>query len=307
MHHHTGPLRSLAATARLANLPSVACNVWLGILPAILTHGAPPDIAMRSGAATLSAICLYLFGGFLNDWADRSWDAAHRPERALPRGLFSASAYLAVAIAFAAAGILSAMRAGPQALAFAFTIAACIALYTKLHKKSAWSVVPMGLCRALLPLLGWAAFSSTFSPLVIAAALALWFHVAGISIMARRESKLETQPSTPGLHHGFFVIPVLLAFAGSKYGFELPWSACLIGLLPYSLWTTFCMVSRINLPARVSGLLASIPWLDGMLLFPVHLAAGGLHADSPFIAACLWLPLLAFVAGRALQRYAPAT
>jgi hypothetical protein len=75
-----------------------------------------------------------------------------------------------------------------------------------------------------------------------------------------------------------------------------------MGLLPYSLWTAWCLLARLGLPARISGLLAGIPWVDGMLLFPVYLAA--VDSLSP---ACLWLPILAFFCGKTLQRLAPAT
>lgn len=299
--NHPGKIRSLAATARLANVPSVVSNVGLGVMLAM--QPLNEDGLMRSGVAALAGICLYLYGGFANDWADHKWDAANRPERALPRGLFAPSVYLACAMVLAVAGLAAAAFLGANALSSAAAIAACVAIYTWLHKKSAWSVVPMGLCRAFLPLLGWTAVGNTAAlPAVIAGGAALWFHVAGISIMAREESLARTTPGVRGWHRAFLVVPMLLAFMECRHGLALPAFACLWGLLPYSLWTAFCVFSRSTLPARISGLLAGIPWVDAMLLFPIHLA--GVAATG---TACLWLPPLAFVCGKALQRLAPAT
>jgi hypothetical protein len=299
--NHPGKIRSLAATARLANVPSVVSNVALGVLLAM--RPLDGDGVLCSGVAALAGICLYLYGGFANDWADHKWDASNRPERALPRGLFAPSVYLACAVFLAVAGLAAAAFLGANALASAAAIAACVAIYTWLHKKSAWSIVPMGLCRALLPLLGWAAIGNTAAlPAVIAGGAALWFHVAGISIMAREESLARTTPGVRGWHRAFFAVPMLVAFMECRYGLALPALTCLPGLLPYSLWTAFHVFSRSKLPARISGLLAGIPWVDAMLLFPIHLA--GVAAAG---TACLWLPPLAFVCGKALQRLAPAT
>lgn len=299
--NHPGKIRSLAATARLANVPSVVSNVWLGVLLAVRPQDG--DWALRGCLLTFAAICLYLCGGFLNDWADRKWDAAHRPERALPRGLFPPLIYLICGSVLAAIGLTVAAFVGAHAMAYSAAITACVVVYTWLHKKSAWSIVPMGLCRAFLPLLGWSVIANPMAlPAVIAGGAALWFHVAGISILARGESLPQTTPAARGWHRAFFVLPMLVAFLECGNGLALPPGACIMGLLPYWLWTGYCLFSRGGLPARISGLLAGIPWVDAMLLFPVYLAGVG----SPN-AACLWLPLMAFVSGKFLQRFAPAT
>jgi hypothetical protein len=299
--NHPGKIRSLAATARLANVPGVISNVWLGVLLTVRPQDG--DWALRSGAVTLSAICLYLCGGFLNDWADRKWDASHRPERALPRGLFPPSVYLICGSGLAAISLTAAAFAGAHAMACSAAITACVAVYTWLHKKSGWSIVPMGLCRAFLPLLGWSVVANPLSlPAVIAGGASLWFHVAGISILARGESLPRPAPGARGWHRVFFVLPMLVALLECGNGLGLPPGVWIMGLLPYHVWTGYCLFFQSGLPARVSGLLAGIPWVDAMLLFPVYLA--GVGSPSP---ACLWLPLLAFVCGKFLQRLAPAT
>jgi 4-hydroxybenzoate polyprenyltransferase len=295
---HPGPLRALAATARLANLPSVVSNVLTGVLPfAGAAFGAGVSFAL------VAAVCLYLSGGFINDWADRRWDAARRPERALPRGLFTPGFYLLAGLALASCGVAAAALHGSRAPVVAAAIALNIGLYTWLHKKSAWSAVFMGLCRALLPLLGWSAAGAdaAMMPAAMLAGLALFFHVAGISLLARSESLAQPARGASRACLCFAGSALVMGFA-ARWIFEIPLASAGIGLLPYALWTGRCLLRRMQTADRISGLLAGIPLVDWMLLLPIGIALDGWQAGF-----CLWLPLSAFVAGRALQRFAPAT
>lgn len=301
--NHPGPLRALAATARLANLPSVASNVLPGMLPI-----AGADFGPGVAFALVAAFCLYLSGGFLNDWADHQWDAARRPERALPLGLFKPGLYLASGLAMAACGIAAAALAGGFAPAVAATLALNIGLYTWLHKKSAWSAVFMGLCRALLPLLGWAAANGTAAslPIALLAGLALFFHVAGISLLARGESLPHAARGASPAYFCFVGSILTMGFA-ARWSFEISTLHVMIGCLPYALWTGLCLGRRMGIASRISGLLAGIPLVDWMLLLPMYLGMEAAQAATWQLGMCLWLPPLAFLAGRALQRLAPAT
>lgn len=300
LKNHTGPIRALAATARLSNLPSVLSNVMLGVVL----------VGTQSGVAFLIAagLCLYLSGGFLNDWADRQWDAACRPERALPRGLFPPVAYLVAGMAMAACGLVAAAIAGWLALAVAAAIALCVVIYTWLHKKSAWSAVFMGLCRALLPVLGWSVIAdSSLMPAALLAGLALFFHVAGISLLARSESLPQAAKWTNPAR-GCFAGSALAMWLCGFFFFGFTPASAFIGLLPYALWTGRCLIPRVGTAQKVAGLLAGIPLVDWMLLLPIHITSASLRpGDDCLTGICLWLPPLAFLAGKVLQRYAPAT
>ncbi len=294
MKPHSGTWRALAATARLANLPSVISNVSLGL---ILGHAQaiPAAFALLSGAA------LYLSGGFFNDWADRDWDKRHRPERALPGGLFPPRVYLLLAIALAGIGLTTAAVTGPAALSIATLIAIFIGLYTWIHKQTALAVLPMALCRALLPALGLAATGAwEMWPAAALAGAGLFAHVAGISWLARSESR-PVQDSDIRLAPWLFPICALLMAAGCVFVLKLPPLVCLVALLPYALWTGHAAMRRgMDTGARVSALLAGIPLVDWILLLPFFFAV-----QSP--SAALWLPPLAFAAGRFAQRLTPAT
>jgi 4-hydroxybenzoate polyprenyltransferase len=285
----------------------VVSNVWLGLVFGGMVPG------LHAAAMTAAAVCLYLCGTFLNDWADQAWDAERRPERALPRGLFAPVSYLAVSVGLAIAAIGITLGTAPRALAPAVLILANIGLYTWLHKKSAWAVVPMGLCRALLPVMGFSAGATpSLMPAVLVAGLGLFCHVAGISWLARDEAMPQSFPRWhrfPRLHPAIwcFAACAVIMTCGALWILRLPPAACLIAVLPYALYTAHALLPRYHIAARVSALLAGIPLVDWILLQPMYLVGASAVSGTAAVGICLWLPPMAFIAGRLLQRIAPAT
>ena len=67
------PFRYLAASARIANLPSVTYNVWVGSAIA-LSHAEELSIPWSAINLVFCGLLLCLGGNFLNDWADRDFD-----------------------------------------------------------------------------------------------------------------------------------------------------------------------------------------------------------------------------------------
>ena len=309
-------LHALAATARIANIPSVVGNVWLGVALGSMAGGNFSQGHAWVIAATLGVIgaCLYLAGNFLNDWADRGWDAVHRPERALPQGLFAPRFYLSVAVACGLLGVLSAAALRCQCLVVALVIVACVVLYTRFHKHCAWAVIPMGLCRALLPVLGFVGVAGRDTQAaglltaLTASAFGLLFHIVGLSLSARIES-LAAGPQPRARKSGRFGFAggAAAMFGAAYLGLSLPLTTCLLGLLPYALWMALCLTCfRRPVSRHVSNLLVGIPLVDWIVLLPLALAQGA-HGWSALAATSLWLPPLALVLGKLLQRVAPAT
>lgn len=247
-----------------------------------------------------AGICLYLAGNFLNDWSDREWDAKHRPERALPRGLFKPGFYLTTAIFLSLLGLGLAAVASMKSLPVAAAIMAFVLIYTAVHKRSAWSVIPMGLCRALLPALGFlgCAGNVAVSGLAcsVAIGLALFFYIAGLSLSARRDTQISWAPG------------VLLALAAiTAAGVALAVSADIAGLIVavtvFAIWMLLCNRRfRKTVSIHVSGLLAGIPLVDWIFILPVAMAM-----EEKTGHGLIWVPPLAFLAAIALQRLAPAT
>ncbi len=321
--HPRPKLQLLITSARLANLPSVVSNVWLGVaLGVLVARRWTPAAAPWSAAAllALSGMLLYVGGNFLNDWHDRHWDARHRPERALPQGAFSPGLYLGLAIGCGMLGVIMAGLTGPGSALVALAIVLCIVSYTRWHKQTLASILLLGMCRALLPVLyfiEWplscakpgltSALAETRMELAVLAphALALLCYGVGLSWIARGEAK--TEPVATG--HGY--ARSLLAMAGllmaSWYVSHVPLLG-LAGLLPFTVWLTLCFTRFAKSPqVQVSALLAGLPLLDWVALLPLSLSLIHRGTPIPFALTCLMLPPLAFVTGRLLQRLASAT
>jgi 4-hydroxybenzoate polyprenyltransferase len=313
----THPVRRVALlcdSMRLANLPSVISNVWLGVaLAAFLvpTRGNPSGGA--AGLLALAGAALYVGGNLLNDWHDRHWDARQRPERALPQGAFPPRLYLAGALILLASGpALAAAAAAESGLAGTATVLAILG-YTRWHKRHPASVLLMGLCRALLPLLALApalagACGQSDWPLLIRCllpSLALMAYITGLSLFARREAA-GTAPSRVSLPTACILLaPVLMAGPAIDASGQLLLGS---GLLAFVIWTALALDrSRLSVQRQVAALLAGLPLLDAVLLLPLGftlLAGSGSQARGILSLA---LPPAAFLLSLALQRRAAAT
>ncbi len=296
---------ALLSTARTANVPSVVSNLGVGVFLGSMAGGGT---FAWPWLLTLAAIFFYVAGNFANDWADREWDKTHRPERALPQGVFSEKSYLAVTIIFFTTGLVISAFYGWLAFLIAAVLVFFILLYTKVHKSAAWSVVPMGLCRACLPVLGYVAMGRGISGTALFPAVALLLYIIGLSLSARWEARGDLPPEQKwqarGLLAGAGLIAAILPLLVSP---SLGW----IGLIPFGIWLALC-VTKFQSPvsAHVSALLAGIPLVDWIILIPMSLSWVHLKrvesSDPMFIAAIILAPL-AFISGRLLQRLAPAT
>jgi 4-hydroxybenzoate polyprenyltransferase len=130
-----GKLYALLATARIANVPSVVSNLGVGVLLGSLDTG--DDFSWPWGLM-IAAVLFYVSGNFLNDWADRDWDKVHRPERALPRGLFAAKAYFLTAIGCFGIGLVITGFSGWRALAIAFVLVGLIVFSFLMMDQQVW-------------------------------------------------------------------------------------------------------------------------------------------------------------------------
>jgi 4-hydroxybenzoate polyprenyltransferase len=320
-------LRALLATLRIANAPSVVSNVWLGFVlgwmidsPFALHFG---DIGWKSPLLPMySGLLLYFAGNLANDWFDRDWDRIRRPERALPSGQFPAGNYLAAAILAALLGILCAFATGvPCGLASLF-ILLCVILYTWIHKRTSWSVIPMGLCRAGLYVLGFLAWWSlggddglpgtmsasgiwNLSAFILTLGSGLLAYIAGLSMSARYEGMADAPPGPKVIARSLLAFPLLampcwIVPAIPAYGW--------VGMIPYGLWLALCLTRyRRPIPAHVSALLAGIPLVDAIFLLPIGIDLMNESKGHPLPIFVLLIPLIAFALGRLLQKVAPAT
>ncbi|MGA5324504.1 SCO3242 family prenyltransferase [Streptomyces seoulensis] len=176
----------LSAWAELLRLPA------LFTVPGDVLAGAATVPGGRLRPRTLwaisSSLCLYEAGMALNDWADRTEDAAERPHRPLPSGRIRPGAALTAACALAATGLALAARAGRPALAVATPLAATVWAYDLGLKRTPAGPAAMAAARALDLLLGAATVSGRVRPALPTAAL-LGTHTLAVTTVSRHETQ----------------------------------------------------------------------------------------------------------------------
>lgn len=300
-----GKLYALLATARIANVPSVVSNLSVGVLLGSMGTG---EEFSWPWTLMIAAVLFYVSGNFLNDWADREWDKVNRPERGLPRGLFRADEYLYFGGLGIAGAVLFASMYGWRALIVSAILVGFIELYTKVHKKTAWAVIPMGLCRACLPVLGYVGVRGGIGGPMLFPAAALLLYIIALSLSARWESKAEVPEGKKLLSRllllGAGIVAALLPMM------EMPLVGW-IGMVAFFAWMLLCVTKyRSPVPAHVSALLAGIPLIDWVTLLPmamIWMHLGRVEPFDPMFCIAVFLPPAAFLIGRVLQRVAPAT
>ena len=220
--------------ARAGNLPSVAGNVLAALVLSAPDH-APPATGPLA-LAILAGGLIYAGGATFNDVADASFDARHRPERAIPRGLVTRSA------AAWAAGIqmllgLGLLVAAGASVAWAGALAAVILAYDWTHKRWTGSVALMAGCRVLLGFTVASLPGHGNTPALLGWLGALFTYIAGLSLLARR----EYVPGAPAARIGHSVgrllafIPLVDAVALALVGAWPPALGCAL-MIPLARW-----------------------------------------------------------------------
>jgi 4-hydroxybenzoate polyprenyltransferase len=181
-------IKPLLALCRISNLPTV----WMNVLTAmVLINYALPGIVQWCWLPVLAfALSAFYCGGMvLNDLCDYQWDKQHQPYRPLVAGSVTIktaviiastlflSGFVIIAFApFASAGLLAA--------AALFTT---IAIYDVFHKKTAASILVMGLARALVFVVVLMALTAQWLYWVLIAAALQFGYTLLLTFVARYE------------------------------------------------------------------------------------------------------------------------
>jgi len=320
-----------ASLTRLPNLPSVWSNVLTGWFFAIaflsvhspVFHSALDGFSWgNAGILLAAATLLYFCGTLLNDGADADFDREHRPERPVPSGVLSARTALRLGLACGLLAMGCLFFLGPFTLLFGALLILSIVVYTWIHKHSAWGVLPMGLCRALLyplgAMIGIRFLGEEFTLLLVVVCcmgLGLLSYVAGLTLVARFESGGGTpRRGLLMLGRAMLLLPFLAPFLlfaadlaiaqpgtlspGALFGFDRSIPSLIWWLGPPALgmaWLAFALPScKVSIQTSVPRMLAAIPLID----------LAWMPRGNP---ALLLIPLAAFALALILQRHAPAT
>jgi 4-hydroxybenzoate polyprenyltransferase len=184
----TGRLAALAELARISNLPTVVSNTLVGVSIGAAATGASPPWSAALGLGTAIAL-FYVAGMVLNDAADASIDRRDRPGRPIPSGRVALGSAYGLAAAGLAAGLLMVAAYGLPAFGFALGLVVAIVAYDMLHRRSAGTVLLMGLCRGLVYLVAAAGVVWPFDGrIALWLASALASYTVGVSLAARGEA-----------------------------------------------------------------------------------------------------------------------
>lgn len=240
---------------RVATLPTVwsncLCGWWL----------AEGGLDGRLAVLLVGATALYVAGAYLNDALDADWDRLNRPNRPVPSGTIDRTevwqwGFVAMAIGLGALAWL-----GRTTAVLALLLALTILLYDITHKRFALAPVLLALCRSLLLLAAAASPAGRLSGLSLWTSLALGCYVAGLSVLARRQTGSNLVGYWPCL---LLAAPVVLALIVNRGPWQVPGlvlSGLLIVWVLHSLRRTYWSTQR-NLAYSAAGLMAGIPLVD---------------------------------------------
>ena len=277
------------ALARISNSPTVVSNTLAG---AALVGALWPDGKM--GLVAIAMVLFYTAGMYLNDLLDYALDCRERPERPLPSGIVSRPAATILVIALFAAGSTLLSYVGLLPFLSGLVLIALIICYDRWHKTNPLSPLLMALCRLMVYITAFLAFSgqSLFALLIPGGLLVLY--VIGLTYIAKTENK-------PSMTNVSIVATLFLptVYFTVRQLEQLHWPTLLLVLF-FTIWVAYSISFAFRSPKRQIGrtvgqLIAGISLLDGLVLA----TAGSLLGAS--------LALLAFGLTLFLQRYVRGT
>ena len=331
-------LRPWLILSRGSNLPTVWSSTMAGwllgaywsskanVLLFGLTDGPSAEVAWWPLPWLLLAVsAIYVGGMILNDVFDAAWDTQHRPTRPIPSGQVSADTAYVVGFSLLLAGAVGAVvlrilharsfplgsdersnnHVGEVSLVAGLLVAAVL-VYNRWHKGVVWAPVVMGLCRALLPILGLVVAGISLDSLgwpgwtvVLLCSFTLWLLTFTLTWVARHEATDSNPPAWTSWVIYLVPYPAVLVLYGLSMGsiFVLP--ICLL----YMAWIWFSDRRHplpSGVPGRVSDRLAAFPMLDYLLLSSVlgfayivyALQSSGQLAERHLAAVANWYPML---------------
>jgi len=277
------------ALARISNSPTVVSNTLAG---AAVAGALWPDGKM--GLIAIAMVLFYTAGMYLNDLMDYAIDFRERPERPLPAGIVSRSAAGAVALALFGCGSLLLWSVGPLPFLSGLVLIVLIICYDRWHKSNPLSPLLMALCRLMVYITAFLAFSvQSFSSLLIPGSL-LVLYVIGLTYIAKTENK-------PSITNVSIVATLFLptVYFTARQLQQMKWVTLPL-ILFFTIWVAYSVSFAFRSPKRQVGravgqLIAGISLLDALVLTASGSRLGTL------------LALLSFALTLYLQRYVRGT
>ncbi|MHC5024142.1 MAG: UbiA family prenyltransferase [Planctomycetota bacterium] len=297
MKRTVGTIRAYLELSRISNLPTCWTNVLVGCAAA---HSRSEEqlIGFSWVAAVIVGLAIslmYVGGMALNDACDVATDTCERPTRPIPSGRASCRGAYVYAGWCLGLGLGVLTFAGTAATVLGGALAACIMLYNVLHRRFAFSVVLMGICRGLVYLVAAAALAGPDVLGAIEVGGAMTLYIALLSIIARRETDRSRMRRVRWLALALPIVillpALLIRVPADLEDLVQPGWAATLGVAAVG-WILFCgrhLLGSQQAPGRtVLGWLAGICLVDAFFL---ALLAPWLGLDWPLVA---WISLGCF-------------
>lgn len=260
--------------ARISNSPTVVTNALAG---AALAGGGGFKLVLVAAAVVL----FYTAGMYLNDLLDLSIDRRERPGRPLPSGLIPVAEAWAVTAALFGVGLLLLVPAGGAAFLSGLGLVGLIVFYDAWHKTNPLSPVVMAAARGVVYVTSGLAFLPQLTPTLVVWAALLGAYIAGLTYVAKTESRQGTARFWPV---ALVVAPAVYALGG---GFG--WGTALLALL-FLGWVAHCLTfvygRNRDIGGAVGRLIAGVSLLDALVL-----GAAGAWSLLPWALAAFALTL----------------
>ena len=172
------------ALARISNSPTVVSNALAG--------AALAGARLVDGKQALVAIAMVLFysaGMYLNDLLDYAVDCRERPERPLPTGIVSRRGAAIGVIALFGCGSILLGIVGLYPFLSGLVLIALIICYDRWHKRNPFSPLLMALCRGMVYVTAFVAFSAQSLFNLLFPCCLLILYVIGLTSIAKVEPK----------------------------------------------------------------------------------------------------------------------
>lgn len=321
-------LRAWLVLTRGSNLPTVWSNLTVGwAISFVFAESIPPFFWLLGGLLGLwiGVSFTYVGGMILNDAFDAEWDRERRSGRPIASGLVSvraayAAGFLGLLLGVFFTSVSAAQGHGRPVFVLSLVLTGLVLVYDRWHKGVAWAPVVMGLCRALLPVIGFFSGGGLVDDpschglgllRLLAHPVVLCMLTLSVTIVARHEAGPGRPPRWAEWLMYALPAPFLLLHPLLGWAF--------LGCAGYWLWIWFSN-RRHPLPAgvagRVSDRLAAFPLIDfighGLFLyFAAPLAHSGSSSQGFWIGfasllAC-FLPPVCFGLTLLLRRWIPQT
>ncbi|MCX6889632.1 MAG: UbiA family prenyltransferase [Verrucomicrobia bacterium] len=328
-------VRAWLILTRGSNLPTVWSNLFAGwLLGYVYADRFPwgPFLLTSLIGLLIGVSLIYVGGMILNDAFDARWDTERRSTRPIPSGLVSVTAahvvgFLCLAIGSWFTVVSSLDGHGRATFTLVVLLVASVLVYDRWHKGVSWAPAVMGLCRALLPLIGFFAVGGLVDgphfrgwPLIalLAHPCVLWLLTFSITLVARHEAG----PGTPPIWAEWllYLVPVPLILVQALPEVNGVLEVAVFGCLLFWLWI-WRSNRRHALPAgvgpRVADRLAAFPLVDyaaaGLFYFSAAFMRHGNEGSTEVGWASAAMPLAwmvpfgSFVLTLILRRFIPTT